>query len=78
MHSEWRGRASRPEGASADGRPDRPQNACDPAEQTPLDQRAFLVSGDRYKALLGLLDEPTQNNPGLSDLFSRPDPWETW
>ena len=53
------------------------ESACHAAEQTLLDQRLFLVSGDRYQALLELLDRPAQDNPGLRDLFSRPEPWET-
>ncbi|WP_236848898.1 DUF1778 domain-containing protein [Candidatus Thiodictyon syntrophicum] len=55
---------------------DRPQGACEPANRTILDQRTFQVSGDQYQALLDLLDRPARDNPGLSDLFSRPDPWE--
>ena len=53
------------------------ESACHAAEQTLLDQRLFLVSGDRYQAMLELLDRPAQDNPGLRDLFSRPEPWET-
>jgi uncharacterized protein (DUF1778 family) len=53
------------------------ESACRAAEETLLDQRLFLVSGDRHRALLDLLERPAQDNPGLSDLFSRPDPWET-
>ena len=53
------------------------ESACQAAEQTLLDQRLFLVSGDRYQALLDLLDRPAEDNPALSDLFSRPEPWET-
>ena len=49
-------------------------SACQAAEQTLLDQRLFLVCGDQYQALLDLLDRPAQDNPGLRDLFSRPDP----
>jgi len=53
------------------------ETACQAAEQTLLDQRLFLVSDGQYQALLDLLDRPAQDNPGLRDLFSRPDPWET-
>ena len=53
------------------------ETACLAAEQTLLDQRLFLVTGDQYQALLDLLDRPEQDNPGLRDLFSRPDPWDT-
>jgi uncharacterized protein (DUF1778 family) len=52
-------------------------SACQAAEQTLLDQRLFLVSGDRYQALLDLLDRPAEDNPGLRDLFSRSEPWQT-
>lgn len=52
-------------------------SACQAAEQTLIDQRLFLVSGDRYQSLLELLDRPAADNPGLSDLFARPEPWET-
>ena len=52
-------------------------SACQAAEQTLLDQRLFLVSGDRYLAMLDLLDRPAEHNPALNDLFSRPEPWET-
>lgn len=51
--------------------------ACDAAEQTLLDQRLFMVSGDRYQALLDLLDQPDQDNPGLRDLAARKAPWDT-
>jgi len=50
-------------------------SACRAAEDTLLDQRLFVVSGDRHQALLDLLDRPATDNPGLCDLFSRPDPW---
>jgi uncharacterized protein (DUF1778 family) len=53
------------------------ESACQAAEQTLLDQRLFVVPGDRYQAILDLLDRPAQDNPGLRDLFSRPEPWET-
>ena len=53
------------------------ESACQAAEQTLLDQRLFLVSGDRYLAMLDLLDRPAEHNPALNDLFSRPEPWET-
>ena len=50
-------------------------SACAAAEQTLLDQRLFMVSGEQYQNLLSLLDQPEQPNEGLSDLFSRPSPW---
>lgn len=53
------------------------ESACQAAEQTLLDQRLFLVSGDQYQTMLELLDRPAQDNRGLRDLFSRPEPWET-
>lgn len=52
-------------------------SACQAAEQTLVDQRLFLVSGDRYQALLDLLDRAPEDNAGLRDLFSRPEPWTT-
>lgn len=51
------------------------ESACLAAEQTLLDQRVFMVSGNTYQAMLDLLDQPEQDNPGLADLFSRPTPW---
>ncbi|MCG5515136.1 MULTISPECIES: DUF1778 domain-containing protein, partial [unclassified Ectothiorhodospira] len=45
------------------------------AEQTLLDQRLFLVSGDQYQDLLEMLDRPESVNPGLDNLFSRRPPW---
>lgn len=51
-------------------------SACQDAEQALLDQRLFVVSGDRSRALLELLDRPAQHNAGLQDLFSRRPPWE--
>lgn len=45
------------------------------AEQTLLDQRLFLVSGNQYQAFLEMLDRPESDNPGLADLFSRRPPW---
>lgn len=41
------------------------------AEQTLLDQRLFIVSGNQYQALLEMLDRPESDNPGLADLLSR-------
>ena len=52
-------------------------SACQAAEQTLIDQRLFVVSGDQAQSLLDLLERPAEDNPGLRDLFSRPDPWET-
>ena len=52
-------------------------SACRAAEQTLIDQQLFVVSGDRVQSLLDLLERPAQENTGLRDLFSRPDPWET-
>jgi uncharacterized protein (DUF1778 family) len=51
-------------------------SACQAAEQTLLDQRLFLVSGNQSQALLDLLDRPAQDNLGLQDLFARPAPWD--
>jgi uncharacterized protein (DUF1778 family) len=51
-------------------------SACQAAEQTLLDQRLFMVSGDQYQVLLDLLERPEQPNEGLRDLFSRQAPWE--
>jgi uncharacterized protein (DUF1778 family) len=53
------------------------ESACQAAEQTLLDQRLFVVSGERAQSLLDLLERPAADNPGLRDLFSRPDPWAT-
>ncbi len=50
-------------------------SACRAAEQTLLDQRLFMVSGNQYQALMDLLDEPVQENEGLANLFSRSAPW---
>lgn len=50
-------------------------SACQAAEQTLIDQRLFLVSGERCESWLELLDRPAADNPGLADLFSRPEPW---
>lgn len=51
-------------------------SACLAAEQTLIDQRLFMVSGQQYSDLMNLLDQPDQPNPGLSDLFSRQAPWD--
>ena len=51
-------------------------SACHAAEQTLLDQRLFVVSGEKYQDLLDMLDQPAQENKGLQDLFSRTAPWE--
>lgn len=51
-------------------------SACQAAEQTLLDQRLFMVSGEQYQALMDLLDQPEQPNEGLRDLFSRKAPWD--
>lgn len=54
-------------------------SACLAAEQTLLDQRLFLVSGQQVQALIDLLEQPLRpeqpENAGLSDLFSRQPPW---
>ena len=51
-------------------------SACLAAEQTLLEQRLFMVSGQQYQALLDLLEQPEQANPGLAELFARPAPWD--
>lgn len=51
-------------------------SACLAAEQTLLDQRLFMVSGQQYQALLDRLDEPGRTNEGLRDLFAHKAPWE--
>ncbi|KFZ35932.1 hypothetical protein HR45_19155 [Shewanella mangrovi] len=51
-------------------------SACHAAEQTLLDQRLFVVSGEQYQNLLDMLDQPARDNQGLQDLFSRKAPWE--
>ena len=51
-------------------------SACHAAEQTLLDQRLFIVSGEQYQDLLDMLDQPAQDNKGLQDLFSHTAPWE--
>ena len=51
------------------------ESAWRAAEQTLLDQRLFLISGDRYQSWLDLLDRPDADNPGFADLFTRPAPW---
>jgi uncharacterized protein (DUF1778 family) len=51
-------------------------SACLAAEQTLLDQRLFMVTGNQYRALLDLLDQPEQPNDGLRELFSRQAPWD--
>ena len=49
--------------------------ACQAAEQTLLDQRLFMVSGNQYQALLDMLDRPESDNAGLAELFSRRPVW---
>lgn len=51
-------------------------SACLAAEQTLLEQRLFMVSGQQYQALLDLLEQPEQANAGLADLFARQAPWD--
>lgn len=51
-------------------------SACLAAEQTLLDQRLFMVSGQQYQALMDLLDRPAKDNQGLEDLMSRKAPWD--
>jgi uncharacterized protein (DUF1778 family) len=51
-------------------------SACLAAEQTLLDQRLFMVTGDQYQAFLDLLEQPEQPNAGVRDLFSRKAPWD--
>lgn len=52
-------------------------SACKAAEQTLLDQRLFMVSGNQYQALRELLERPEQPNDRLRDLFARKAPWDT-
>jgi len=52
------------------------ESACQAAEQALLDQRLFVVSADRYMALLDLLDRPPEENAGLQALLSSPAPWD--
>jgi uncharacterized protein (DUF1778 family) len=50
-------------------------SACLAAEQTLVDQRLFMMSGQQSQALLELFDRPAKVNKGLKDLFSRKAPW---
>ena len=52
------------------------ESACRAAEQTLLEQRLFVVSGRRQRALLELLDRPARDNAGLRELFSKRAPWD--
>lgn len=51
-------------------------SACQAAEQTLLDQRLFMVSGNQYQTLMDLLERPAQDNDGVRDLFARKAPWD--
>ena len=51
-------------------------SACQAAEQTLLDQRLFMVSGNQYQDFLNLLDGPSEESEGLTELFSRTAPWD--
>lgn len=51
-------------------------SACLAAEQTLLDQRLFMVSGQEYQTLLDMLDQAPQENIGLEKLFARSSPWD--
>jgi len=51
--------------------------ACEAAERALLDQRPYLVSGDQFQVLLDMVVRPPLDSPGLSELFHRPEPWET-
>ena len=51
-------------------------SACLAAEQTLLDQRLFMASGEQCRTLMDLLERAPQDNQGLRDLFSRPAPWD--
>ena len=50
-------------------------SACSAAEKMLLDQRVFMVSGQKYQSLLEMLDSPSSKNAGLKGLFSKPAPW---
>lgn len=50
-------------------------SACQAAEQTLLDQRLFMVTGDQYQSLMDLIERPEQANAGLQELFARQAPW---
>ena len=45
------------------------------AEQTLLDQRLFMLTGNQAGLLLDMIDRPEQDKEGLKDLFSRRAPW---
>ena len=47
------------------------------AESALLDQRLFLVSEEKYDEILAQLNQPPKDNPGLRNLFSRPDHWDS-
>ena len=53
------------------------ESACRAAEQTLLEQRLFVVSGRRQRALLELVDRPARDNAGLRELFSKRAPWDS-
>lgn len=50
--------------------------ACQAAEHTLLDQRLFLVSGSRYRAVLEMLEQPAADGAGSPDRLARRPPWD--
>lgn len=52
------------------------ESAFQAAADVLMDQRIFMVSGDRYQALLDMLDGPVKDNVGLRKLFSKSAPWD--
>jgi uncharacterized protein (DUF1778 family) len=50
-------------------------SACLAAEYALIDQRLFMVPGERYGNLLDFLDRPEQKSKGLQELLSRQAPW---
>lgn len=45
------------------------------AEQTLLEQRLFMVSGNQYQAFRDMLERPEAENAGLAELFARRPLW---
>lgn len=46
------------------------------AQETLLDQRLFMVTGDQFMAFLDILDQPGEPNPRLQELLSSKAPWD--
>jgi uncharacterized protein (DUF1778 family) len=50
--------------------------ACREAQDSLLDQNHFVLSDEKFKAFMAVIDQPPRDNPALRRLLETKPPWE--